>query len=112
MAKIILDPGHVEGYNRGAVSGYYEGTAMYHYAYLLADKLRAAGLDVGITRTKITDNPSLTARGKQAKGADMLVSLHSNAPAAPAPTARPYFTVSSVTPTRPTRPSGATSWPG
>lgn len=79
MAKIILDPGHVEGYNKGAVSGYYEGTAMYHYAYLLADKLRAAGLDVGITRTKITDNPSLTARGKQAKGADMLVSLHSNA---------------------------------
>lgn len=79
MAKIILDPGHVKGYNRGAVSGYYEGTAMYHYAYLLADKLRAAGVEVGVTRTKITDNPSLTARGKQAKGADMLVSLHSNA---------------------------------
>lgn len=84
MAKIILDPGHVEGYNRGAVSDYYEGTAMYHYAYRLADKLRAAGLDVGITRTKITDNPSLTARGKQAKGADMLVSLHSNAAGASA----------------------------
>lgn len=83
MAKIILDPGHVEGYNRGAVSGYYEGTAMYHYACRLADKLRAAGLDVGITRTKITDNPSLTARGKQAKGADMLVSLHSNAAGSP-----------------------------
>ena len=79
MAKIILDPGHVEGYNKGAVSGYYEGTAMYHYAHLLADKLRAAGMEVGVTRTKITDNPSLTARGKQAKGADMLVSLHSNA---------------------------------
>lgn len=79
MKKIILDPGHVEGYNRGAVSGYYEGTAMYQYAHLLADKLRVAGLDVGITRTKITDNPSLTARGKQAKGADMFVSLHSNA---------------------------------
>lgn len=79
MTKIILDPGHVEGYNKGAVSGYYEGTAMYHYAHLLADKLRVAGLDVGITRTKITDNPSLTARGKQAKGADMFVSLHSNA---------------------------------
>ena len=83
MAKIILDPGHVEGYNRGAAVGYYEGTAMYHYAYLLADKLRAAGLEVGITRAKITDNPSLTARGKQAKGADMLVSLHSNAAGSP-----------------------------
>lgn len=39
MKRIILDPGHVEGYNRGAAVGYYEGTAMYHYAYLLADKL-------------------------------------------------------------------------
>ena len=83
MKRIILDPGHVEGYNRGAAVGYYEGTAMYHYAYLLADKLRAAGLDVGITRAKITDNPSLTARGKQAKGADMFVSLHSNAAGSP-----------------------------
>ncbi len=25
MAKIILDPGHVEGDNRGAVSGYVRG---------------------------------------------------------------------------------------
>ena len=79
MAKIILDPGHVEGYNRGAQPGYFEGTAMWHYASLLADKLRAAGVEVGITRAKITDNPSLSARGRQAQGADMLVSLHSNA---------------------------------
>lgn len=79
MAKIVLDPGHVKGYNKGAVAGYYEGTAMFNYAHRLAEKLRAAGVEVEITRAKITDNPSLTARGKKAKGADMFVSLHSNA---------------------------------
>lgn len=77
--KVVLDPGHVKGYNKGAVSGYYEGTAMYNYAYRLADKLKAAGLEVSVTRAKVTDNPSLTNRGKAAKGADMFVSLHSNA---------------------------------
>ena len=79
MTKIILDPGHVKGYNQGAVSGYYEGTAMYNYAYRLAGKLRAAGVEVGVTRALVTDNPSLSARGRQAQGADMFVSLHSNA---------------------------------
>ena len=77
--KVILDPGHVSGYNKGAVSGYYEGTAMFNYAQKLATKLRANGITVGITRQKIGDNPSLTNRGAQAKGADMFVSLHSNA---------------------------------
>ena len=78
MARIVLDPGHVKGYNKGAVAGYYEGTAMFHYANRLANKLRAAGVDVVVTREKVTDNPSLTARGKMAKGADLFVSLHSN----------------------------------
>ena len=67
--KVVLDPGHVEGYNRGAVSGYYEGTAMYHYAQTLADKLQEAGITVEITRAKVSDNPSLTNRGSRAKGA-------------------------------------------
>lgn len=77
--KVILDPGHVSGYNKGAVSGYYEGTAMFNYANKLAGKLRAQGITVGVTRQKIGDNPSLSNRGAQAKGADMFVSLHSNA---------------------------------
>lgn len=78
MSKVILDPGHVKGYNKGAVAGYYEGTAMFHYAYRLGEKLKQRGIDVGYTREKVTDNPSLTARGKTATGADMFVSLHSN----------------------------------
>ena len=76
--RVVLDPGHVAGYNKGAISGYAEGTAMYHYAHQLAAKLRTAGLDVAVTRAKVTDNPTLTARGKAAKGADLFVSLHSN----------------------------------
>lgn len=76
--KIILDPGHGEGYNQGAVSGYAEGTAMYQYAQILARKLRASGAAVELTRSQVADNPSLTARGKQARGADMFISLHSN----------------------------------
>lgn len=82
MTKIVLDPGHVKDYNKGAAAGYYEGTAMFNYAGRLAEKLRAAGVEVEITRAKVTDNPTLTARGKKAKGADMFVSLHSNAASA------------------------------
>lgn len=82
MAKIVLDPGHVKGYNKGAASGYYEGTAMFAYAGRLAEKLRAAGVEVEITRKKVTDNPTLMERGKVAKGADLFVSLHSNAASA------------------------------
>ena len=77
--KVVLDPGHVKGYNRGVISGYYEGSAMYNYAQTLAAKLKAIGINVVITRNNIYENPSLTARGKAAKGADMFVSLHSNA---------------------------------
>lgn len=82
MPKIVLDPGHVKGYNKGAVAGYYEGTAMFNYAHRLAEKLRAAGVTVEITRAKVTDNPSLMDRGKKAKGADLFLSLHSNAASA------------------------------
>ena len=79
MPKIVLDPGHVKGHNKGAAAGYYEGTAMYAYAGRLAEKLRAAGVEVEITRKNVTDNPTLMERGKMAKGADLFVSLHSNA---------------------------------
>lgn len=82
MTKIVLDPGHVKGYNAGAVAGYHEGTVMFHYANRLADKLRDAGVTVEVTRKNITDNPSLTERGSKAKGADLFVSLHSNAASA------------------------------
>jgi len=77
--KITLDPGHGPTTNPGVISGYVEGSAMYLYSQRLAQKLRALGYEVLITRKTIEDNPSLWNRGKMAKGSDMFVSLHSNA---------------------------------
>lgn len=84
--KVVLDPGHGKGDNKGAVNGYAEGTAMYEYALRLMAKLKASGITVGITRSNVSDNPTLTARGKQAAGADLFVSLHSNAADSPSAT--------------------------
>lgn len=83
MKKVVLDPGHTKGYNRGAVSGYREGTAMFQYAYRLGSKLAEKGVSVGYTRAKVTENPSLMDRGRMAKGADLFVSLHSNGSSSP-----------------------------
>ena len=79
MPKILLDPGHGQYGNKG-VLGYYEGTQMWHFGQYLADEFRALGWTVGITRPKITDDPSLATRGQMAKGYDLFISLHSNAP--------------------------------
>lgn len=86
MPKVMLDPGHTKRYNKGAVSGYYEGTVMFEYAYMLGAKLALRGLQVGYTRGKVTENPSLVDRGKKAKGYDLFVSLHSNGSSSPAAT--------------------------
>lgn len=81
--RIVLDPGHVAGYNQGYYDPYQEGTAMWEYAFLLAEKLTAHGMEVEVTRKALNENPTLTARGKMAAGADMFVSLHSNAASVP-----------------------------
>lgn len=81
--KILLDPGHYKGYNKGAVSGYAEGTAMYEYAQILKKLLIEKGADVKITRQSVEDNPSLTERGSMAKGYDFFISLHSNGASSP-----------------------------
>ena len=86
MPKIVLDPGHVKGYNKGSVAGYYDGTVMFEYAYMLGAKLALRGVQVSYTRGKVSENPSLTDRGKKAKGYDMFVSLHSNGSSSPAAT--------------------------
>lgn len=77
--KILLDPGHVDGYNLYAVNGYSEGTRMWTLAGLLRDALKSYGVETETTRPKIGDNPSLDARGKMASGYDLLLSLHTNA---------------------------------
>ena len=77
--KIVLDPGHGTGLNKGVCNGYFEGDAMFAYAGMLRDELRRYGFDVVVTRQTVAENPGLTQRGKMGAGADMLCSLHSNA---------------------------------
>ena len=80
MVRIVLDPGHGQNYNKGAVAPYYEGNQMFKLAYYLKPELERYGIAVKVTRSKVTDDPALSTRGKAAKGYDLFLSLHSNAP--------------------------------
>lgn len=89
MSKIhiTLDPGHYNDYNKGIVNGYYEGNRVFELAGYLRDELLAKGIfEVSITRAKVTDNPSLEARGKKAiaNKSSLFLSLHSDAFSNPA----------------------------
>lgn len=83
MFKITIDPGHDHQSNVSPTdSKYIEGVQMFKLAGYLATELRAYGIDVEITRKAITDNPTLSSRGKLAgtNNSDLFISLHSNAP--------------------------------
>lgn len=77
---IVLDPGHGAGraHNRGALY-YHEGNHNYLFACELKRQLESASHSVRMTRTRIEHNPSLAKRGATGRGADLLLSLHSNA---------------------------------
>lgn len=81
--KILLDAGHGQGsaHNRGYVGTKWknEGDGNYYYSLILKKELESYGFIVGLTRNKISDNPSLSARGSMAKGYDLFISLHTNA---------------------------------
>lgn len=76
--KILLDAGHGPGENRGSVIGN-EGDNMFHFSLIFKKELERVGFVVGLTRIKLTDNPSLKSRGNRGKGYDLFLSLHSNA---------------------------------
>lgn len=80
--KILLDPGHAKGHNRGYVGPKWkhEGDGNYHFSVLLKKELERYGIIVGTTRTSNTtyDIP-LSTRGQSAKGYDLFISLHTNA---------------------------------
>ena len=81
MFIIVLDAGHGYGraHNRGGLC-YNEGDNNYYYSLILHRELsRLPGVKVILTRRTITDNPSLDTRGRLGKGADLLISLHSDA---------------------------------
>ena len=85
--KIMLDPGHGAGreHNRGFVQidnlpYCNEGDCNFVYCRdHLKPALEAYGIEVGMTRKKLIDNPSLEVRGRMARGYDLLISCHSNA---------------------------------
>lgn len=78
--RICLDAGHYEGYNRGIIQSYYEGTTMFYLAQELKRELeRYKNIEVIMTKYNVKDNPSLEERGNKAKDCDMFISLHSNA---------------------------------
>lgn len=77
---VVIDPGHYGKYNRSpAVQGYWESEVMWKLHKLLKTALEGHGIVVKVTRTDPDKDLSLTARGKAAQGADLLISLHSNA---------------------------------
>ena len=80
--KILLDPGHAKGHNRGYVGAKWknEGDGNYYFSLLLKKELEAYGITVGTTRSSNTtyDVP-LSTRGQAAKGYDLFISLHTNA---------------------------------
>lgn len=80
MFKIVLDPGHGEYSNKGVIPGYYEGRTMFTLAgYLRDDLLRYHGVDVKITRSSVQADLDLSERGAMYPGANVFLSLHSNA---------------------------------
>lgn len=85
--KICLDPGHDKAtYNRSpVVREYCEGQRMWDLALLLKQQLGEKGFDVIMTKTKVNQAVSLSARGKQSKGCSLFLSLHSNAASTEAP---------------------------
>lgn len=87
MLKITLDPGHYRNYNRGCISGYFEGNMTFKLAgYLKAALEQYSGVSVVMTKNNLDQNPDLEARGKVARdsGSNVFLSLHSNAAAADA----------------------------
>lgn len=78
---IVLDAGHGQGkaHNRGSVCSN-EGDNNFYYSLILKREFeKVKGVKVILTRNKISDNPSLDVRGRIGLGADLLLSLHSNA---------------------------------
>lgn len=80
MLKILIDAGHGAGaaHNRGGVC-FNEGDNNYHFSLVLKAELEKYGVQVGLTRTNINQNPELHVRSKMGEGYDLFLSQHSNA---------------------------------
>lgn len=83
MLKIVIDPGHYTGYNKGVAAGYCEGNAVYKLAQYLKEELQSGTdqVEVIVTKGTMEENTGVFERGKVAvnAGATVFLSLHSNA---------------------------------
>ena len=79
--KIMIDVGHAGKENRSPVyPDYWESIRMWRLRDFLIPALKQyPGFEIAETRTKQTQVLEVTARGRKAKGYDLLLSLHSNA---------------------------------
>lgn len=78
--KIVIDEGHGATDNLYIDGKTYEGYQMYFLGYYLYNELKSKNrYTLKSTRNKVTDNPTLLERGSMAEGADLFISLHSNA---------------------------------
>ena len=84
---VCLDPGHDSSHANPSpvVAGYYEGQQMWDLAQLLKARLESMGIDVRLTKQQLNQALDLVVRGKLSKGADLFISLHSNAASTAAP---------------------------
>lgn len=77
---VCLDAGHYGKYNRSpAVKSYYESDMAWKLHLLLKSELESYGIIVTTTRSDKDKDLGLKARGQASKGADLFLSLHSNA---------------------------------
>ena len=78
--KIVIDPGHGKNSGAGIVKGFYEGNNNFEAVQYLKEELeKYDGVQIVVTRTSITDDPTLAARGEMGRDADLFFSWHSNA---------------------------------
>ena len=84
---VCLDPGHDSRYYNPStvVSGYYEGAAMWDLALRLKTQLEQRNMEVRLTKNQVDQAVELTRRGRLSDGADVFISLHSNAAGREAP---------------------------
>lgn len=77
---VCLDAGHYGKYNRSpVVPAYYESEMNWKLAHLLDAELARYGIEVWHTRKDASKDMALEDRGKASSGADLFLSLHSNA---------------------------------
>lgn len=80
MKKIVIDEGHGATDNLYFDQKHYEGYQMYYLGYYLFQELKKLNrYTIKSTRNAVTDNPTIVERGEKADGADLFISLHSNA---------------------------------